>query len=454
LDVAYLPPGVQLIAALRVRAIAEHPEGQKVRAALGPLGERAIQYVEQACFVKWQNVEGLVVGFQAMSDRGWKPTLVVHTSDAISQRFRDNLTGAAEKRQGGETYWIAGNRAYYLPSRREGRTLIVAPLEAIADIVELDGDPPPLRRDLERLIGRTDMDRHVTIVVAPNSLFSEGRRIFDGEMARLRRPLYWFLGDEFSAVALSLHWNDDFFIELLAAPTLDTSPERAARILAERAEQVPENLQRYVGKLEVSSHGRDVVGRFPAMVRQLVAYTRRGFEPDHAVLRSYLPMVAGHNLLMGAELALAERPGNSRRVAGATASEATGQAASAGERLQRVTSLRFGRDTLEAALEQLGKDIGLSIEIRGADLQAEGITKNQSFGIDVVNKPAKEILVEILRLANSDKAANGPADERQKLVYVILPAGSGGAERIVVTTRTAAAERGDALPPVFRQRRP
>lgn len=120
------------------------------------------------------------------------------------------------------------------------------------------------------------------------------------------------------------------------------------------------------------------------------------------------------------------------------------------ELLQRPTSLRFARETLEAALEQLSPDVGVPIVIRGPDLQADGITGNQSFGIDIENKPAEEILVEILRLANPDKTATTPNDERQKLVYVIAPPGPDGSETIFITTRARAAERGDELPPVFR----
>jgi hypothetical protein len=456
LDLSYLPPGAQMIVALRVQAIAAHSEGEKMRAALGPLGERAIEYVEQAAHLKWHEINNIVAAFQATSDGNWRPTFVVHTEDTLSRQLLAGLTGAAETQHGGEPYWIAGGRAYYLPGERHRRVLVIAPMDAIADIIDLAGETPPLRRDIERLLAHTDADRHVTIVFTPNSLFSEGRGTFDGAMGRLLDPLFWFLGDELSAAALSMHWDDDFFLELLATPTLDTSPERAARILAERVEQVPDKLEQYVVSLDAHRHGRDLVRRFPAMVRQLVAYTRRGFEPDYAVLRCYLPAVAGHNLLMGVELTLAENPSVSHTVAEATAPSAARPTTSrsARERLQRVTSLRFARDTLQAALEQLAQDIGVPFVIRGADLQAEGITKNQSFAIDLANKPAEEILVEILRLANPDKTATGPSDPRQKLVYVISPTGPGAAEQVIVTTRAAATERGEVLPPVFTQNQP
>jgi hypothetical protein len=107
------------------------------------------------------------------------------------------------------------------------------------------------------------------------------------------------------------------------------------------------------------------------------------------------------------------------------------------------------RDTLEAALANLGKAIEVEIIIRGADLQADGITKNQSLTLDLENRPAAEILVEILRRANPDKSAAGPADTRQKLVYVIGPKSPGGPEAVLITTRARAAERRETLPDVF-----
>jgi hypothetical protein len=120
------------------------------------------------------------------------------------------------------------------------------------------------------------------------------------------------------------------------------------------------------------------------------------------------------------------------------------------ELLARKTSLSFARDSLEAALEQLSRDIGVEIVIVGPDLQADGITRNQQLAMDVKDKPGADILVEILRKANPDKTAAGPADVRQKLVYVVKPKSVGGAEAVFVTTRAGAAERGEELPASFR----
>ena len=406
-------------------------------------------------------MDQLIIGGQVTSAGKWLLTFVVHTKKAIPAQSARRKTDRRDGKNGGRAkrIWLANDHAYYLPKTGDGKVLVVAPPDAMADIIDLAGNPPPLRRDIERLLDHTDADRQVTIIVAPNSLFSEGQSLFAGELERLRGPLFWFLGDELSGAALSMNWGDNFFLELIATPKLETTPEKAARIFTKRCSEIPDKLQAIHVRLSTRSRTAAKSCRaFPTMVRKLSAYTRSGFEPDHAVLRCYLPVVAGHNLLMAAELTLAEPPGGATQVA---AGDACSRCAGAGDDTRRactigmskVTSLRFAKDTLEAALEQLSQDIGVPIVIRGPDLQADGITKNQSFGIDLSNKPAEEILVQILRLANPDKEATGPDDVRQKLVYIIEQKPD-KTEQIVVTTRARAKERHNELPAAFRAAKP
>ena len=79
----------------------------------------------------------------------------------------------------------------------------------------------------------------------------------------------------------------------------------------------------------------------------------------------------------------------------------------------------------------------MTIEILGNDLKLEGITKNQSFGLDEKEKTADEIIRAILIKANPDG----------KLVYIFR--GQGENESLVITTRASAGERGDTIPSVF-----
>jgi len=119
---------------------------------------------------------------------------------------------------------------------------------------------------------------------------------------------------------------------------------------------------------------------------------------------------------------------------------ARGKAISVEEQLRKRITITFPRNTLEVALKLLSGDIGVPLVIRSGDLQLEGITKNQSFGMDERDQPAEAILLTILKRANPDG----------KLVYIIENQPDVG-ERIVVTTRAAAASRGDTLPAALRE---
>jgi hypothetical protein len=438
LDLAYLPPGVQIILALRPAALVAHPEGDKALAALGPLGQQGLRAVEQATGRPFDQLEQLLVGWQTNEDGAWEIALVARMS--------------SEAKPGGVPI---SPLIRYEPPGHEGRVMVAALPAAIEDIKALNGRRPPLRRDMQRLVDRSDATRDVTLLVAPSFLFGDGHTLFSGEAARLRGPVFWFLGDGLGAVSLSLQWDEDFFVELCAMPTLDALPHQVAEEFLDRVRQLPDLVEEYVISLNPQPYGRRVVLRLPAMVRKLVTHSRASYDGDEATLRCYLPAIAGHNLLMAAELTLAESTTTNTPTArplqslGTRRGERPGTATSVAERLQKRTSLRFPSDTLEAALDMLAQDVGVEIILSGRDLQLEGITKNQSFGLDLRDRPAQEILVEILRLANPDKSASGPSDERQKLVYVVKPREPGQPDAVFITTRSQARQRGDRLPDVF-----
>jgi hypothetical protein len=453
LDLAYLSPGAQIILALRPANLLKLADGAKIRAALGPLGQQAIETVEQVTTIPFNEIERLLIGCQISSAGEWSINFVVHAARPISREsLLAKLKDAIEKDHEGKKYFLSNGVAYYLPGGTVNNVLVAAPEDAIADVIDLAGQSPPLRRDIERLIAHTDADRQITIVFAPNSLFAEGQNLFRGEVSRLRDPLFWFLGDELSGAALSLNWDANFFLELTASPTLDTPPEKASRIFSRRVSEIPSRVDAYLATLNPQPYGKAMIARFPMMLRKFAKYTRAGLEDDRVMLRCYLPAAAGQNLLLAAELTLAEPPGDAASPVATSLAE-NNATTSIKDRLAKVTSLKFAKDTLESALDQLAQDIGAPIVIRGPDLQADGITKNQSFGIDLSNKPAEEILVEILHLANPDKTSPGTHDARQKLVY-IAEQKPDKTEQIVVTTRAKAKERHNELPEAFRPTKP
>jgi hypothetical protein len=186
------------------------------------------------------------------------------------------------------------------------------------------------------------------------------------------------------------------------------------------------------------------------MLRVLGNYARQSEADRQAVVRAYLPAVAGHNLLMGAQLLLTQSADESADAAD-DAPRGLGRATPDGaidERLAARVSLAFPRESLEQALELWAAEAGVELAIDGPAFQAEGVTRNQSLQLDERDRPAEDILVTILRRANLDREAENAADPRQKLVYFVEADGE-GMGRIIVTTRAAVAARGAPLPAVF-----
>ncbi len=426
IDLSHLPTGCQMIIAIRPAELLATGEGEKVLAALGPRGRAGIEFVERETGLRIREIERLLLGLRPGKDFAPEYVLVITPTPGIK---------ASPK---GKTY----------EPTSAGGTFVVATKKILEEVQELAGSPPLLRREMDALLSATDDQRHVTILVAPNFLFSEGRKMWGGEMAPLRDPLFALLPDSTRAAALSLHWSDDFFAEVRVSATIDHRPQDLARDFRRKVAGWPATAEQAMLGLSASPYSRTVVARLPAMLRALYRYVRVDRERKHALLRAYLPAPAGHNLLMAGELMLAEQ------YSGSTASGTPGGSIARApdatpltlqQRLEKPVSVRFSRDTLEMAVHLLSEEMGVEIKILGGDLQLDGITKNQSFALDEKNKPAEEILLKILRLANPDKTATGPADPKQKLVYVIDPKGPS----ILVTTRAAAAKRGDKVPGLF-----
>lgn len=430
LDLRYLPPGCSLILALRPSELMEHPEAEKLIASLGPRGAASVAELERILGSELSHIEQLLLGMRSA------PSLALDVTLVATYEEKQDPNGS-------------GSWTVYAPPPSNGETIVFGSPQAIQEIKEQGDSPPLLRREMEMLAKSSDSERQVTLLVAPNFLFADGQAVFAGPSVPLRDPLFNQLRDELRAVSVSANWSGDFFVEVRAVSTSDLTPTQLSVQLAEQVDRWPQQIEDAVLGLVVDAHGRRVVARLPAMMRVLSNYTRVGVEEDQAVLRAYLPIAAGHNLLMAADLLLEQQTAGPATAVGPVASVPPAPK-SVAEKLKKVTSLRFDRDTLETALKLLSEDIEVEIVLAGSDLQLDGITKNQSFGIDLSDQPAEKILQEIVRLANPDKTAESLNDVKQKLVYVIKPKEPSGEDVIIVTTRSQANQRKDELPTVFR----
>lgn len=450
----YLPPGAQIVLLARPAEIVSDDEGRKFMKSLGPRVTAAVAAVEQACGSGLEGIESLQVGWQAGEGgaglvAGWVASLREASALATDADAREQAWGPTKKvpfeAAGVDAALYLGTQlAYWLPAEHEGRVLVVAGrrmMDGIAQVrvpAEAADDQtlaPSLPQDLATLVGMLDASRHLTVFGSPYALRTDAREAFAGPLAGLVDPLSAFVGDGVQAAALSLHFGPSLYAEVdVVAARAEPAPALARR-MTDRVEGLAEAVEEFCTALELHPYGKKLVMRLPAMIRVVAAQARAGAEGKGVVLNAYLPRHAGHNIVLASELALEQAASGGAggvRVAGAPVAAAT-----PADPLLKKISLVFPKDTLEKSMQMLADEIGVPIEIQGADLQLEGITKNQSFGLEERDQPAGAVLRAIL----------AKADPAGRLVYLVRSKDGGMA--IDITTRGAAGKRGDKLPPGF-----
>jgi hypothetical protein len=463
---AYLPPGSQLILLARLAELSADDEGRLFLAALGPVVGEAVAALVKLCGGEIAAIELVQAGWQAGGPdevvAGFAVRFVEGHAAPADEAARQAAWGDTTRVTiDGETVYRSSALSFWAPAAEQGRVLVIAPQVMVAKDVVFGpaGVPQPERepliaaivreslamapatgteiaatlpRDLEVLVGMLDADRHVTVFGSPHYLLNAGRPLLAESLAGVVEPLGGLFGDAVPAAAVSLHFGDNSYVEMDAVPSLEVPVRKRAPEIAARFDGLAAQVERFCTSLDPDPYGRVLVLRLPEMFRALAAQVRAGAEGRGVVLNAYLPRHAPHNLALAAEIALAQRPAASdddRRAVAAPVPKG------ALERLATRMTLTFVRDNLERSIQMVSEETGVPMEILGGDLEIEGITKNQSFGLDERDKTAAEILRVILAKSNPEG----------KLVFVVEE--RDGEEWIVITTRAAVEHRGDVLPP-------
>ncbi len=449
----YIAPAAQALLLLRPAELVKHPEGEKLLAALGPSSEIARRQLESTAG-PLAEIERLTIAWvdpltaESTGAGGW-PLVPMYVVRFSAPREIDSLIAlwgnAQATKEGAEQIYQTPLGTAYFPTKDERKTLVIGPAAQIKDVIQQSGKAPPLRLELEKLLEVTDDERLATLLLLPSVALRSGSEIFAGPLQNLIQPARTFLSDTSRGLELSAHLaGNSLFLELRMLNSPEAIPFMAADQAKARLAKLPQTIEQWIASLKPHEYSSLVLMRFPQMIKALEQYTRAGSEEDQSILRCYLPASAAHNLAIGTELALAENGGTASTTPPGTLAgtdAGTGETnpvlQTVAERLKQKSTLSFANETLEKALILLSDDIGVKIEILGRDLQDGGITRNMSIvGLDERDKPAHEILQNIMLKATPDG----------KLIYVIKPKQPGGEEMLFVTTRAAAAKRGDKLP--------
>ena len=439
LKLTYLPPGIQAVVAWRPAQCLDSDLGKTTFENLGRFSQELAEQIESRLGFPLAQVEELLIGLLDgdLTDTGLslpRMTLVATCRQSIDvSALASKWNSPTAREQPAGKLFEGPQHAWYLPNELNGKCLVVAPVPEMRDILELEGAPPSLRNEMQSLLMESDGDWLFTVIFAPSFLATGGKQLLAGPLAPVVEQMEWFRLDRALAVMLSAHLDDNLFVEARLYTKPDVRAALVERDLQRRLAESPQHLSEYLASGTPTPYGAEVLARFPKMWEQLAANTRTAYQGRQVIVRTVLPGVAAPNLALAGNLALTEILPPAAAVASATEAPLS---LTVEERLNRPISLSFPRQTLEQAIELFGREAGIEVEILGGDLQLEGITKNQSFGLETSNLSAGEVLQKILEQASPDG----------KLIYVIRQDPAQGVARLYVTTKASAAKRGEKVP--------
>ena len=296
-----------------------------------------------------------------------------------------------------ESVWLADNRAYLLA---DDRTIAVCQKERIGEVLEARKFPNPTADGMESLLQRTDRQRHLTVLFEP----AEIQRHRQALVPESLHPLFdnfvnWF-GDEVETVAWSWHLGKEFFSEMYLRNRTATKSAELEEDTKRRVDDLPLTVYQTVLKMNPQQRGpRQVIGRFPAMVKVLSLATQAESGTRFARLATRLPARAGPNLSLGTLLTWEEstRTDFSSQPRQPSVNSRPDVPDSIIDRLRREISVDFRRTPLQEAIAFVADELHVAIEIDGDALKLSGYTKNmpQTFALEQATGLA--VLHEITR---------------------------------------------------------
>ncbi len=473
---AWHPPGARMLVAMRPHGWLAQEESQLVLKSLGPGVANWIDELRRITGMELEDFSTLSIALYSQAGQPYEPFLTATLIEPITEARWRELTQSApvvsvEAEEGNPVSGtdVANTKLW---SRESFHFLTVPPAGVTDRVIQFVlgsqqlvqqarelGPVESLAGPLAQLADRCDADRHVSVIFLPPALFNdEGQALMSGVWAPLNRWLRAYVDENIRSGLLSLHWQDGCYVELWLEHARDIKSADLLARVQDQIRQIRDQLTTQLTSLAASPHWDRVRGQMFGMVGDFWRRLRFGVEQNQVLVNGWLPPMAAHNLLAGAELGLYFSSGG--KSIAASARPKTPQ--SLDELLQTPRNLQVTTNPdLNLLLQSIQTEIReqypslpfpFEIQLVGNDLVIEGITQNQRPGdFEMQNSKLADILTEIMLRANPDKSATGPADPKCKLVWVIAESDTSGVDCIKITTRAAAAEKNWELPDVFKQ---
>lgn len=250
------------------------------------------------------------------------------------------------------------------------------------------------------LLPHTDRDRLLTVVFEPadvqlhlEALVSEAAR------PAMSRVAEWF-ATQAETVSWSVHTGEAFHSEVLLRGPRTTSALTVEENVKRQLADLPSTLVDVVRKMRPQRSGfRQLIGRLPAMIEVSRQATITSLEGKSVRLLTIMPPKAAPNLALGTILAWDESLRTDfTAVPPTTVAGTSGETPkTVRERLQLPVDAEFNRVPLQEALDYIGREIQVSVEIDGDALKDAGFTKNMAQTFTLGKVPAATALGAIIK---------------------------------------------------------
>ena len=450
ISLSYAPAGVQTTIHIRASELLQHREGSKILRSLGP----QLQATWESWLARMRvNQADLAEITLHLSPQGTTLPQVVVVARLKENKSIESVAGFDAKDK--QNIAKIATDAVWFPSETESSnaTFVFGPEKLVRGIVtdHSEANPVLLRRELEQLRRATHDTDQVTILTNPNFLRDEAQDLFPALRRSLLDGLYEFWSQEAQAVSLGMQLTDVALVEVRMIAREDLPPRRLAGRVQKFVAALPDRTTGHLGRVQLDPYWQPLAMRFPTMLHFLSEQTRIATEGKQVAVNVALPIEGIHNLLLATELSSATPLAEVGATNVVDRSNWT-----IDDVLQSRTSIRFSQKSLEQAMNDIAEQVRdelkklpftFSIELVGADLEPDGITRNQQIrDFAALNVPVSDALTAIVQKANPVQGVTDATNADQKLVWAV-----GDAGRILITTRSAAKRKGIELPAVFGQ---
>ena len=461
IDFSWLPVGTEMLFHLRGNELLAAPGGTNLLKSLGPDFEKYRENLEQRAGLAIGDMDTLTVALMPDEASGYMPFFQITSSRASREQLVAGWGQPDEIQLPGNRKLFAGkNDAWCFidaveSSQTDAAVRFVLGAPRVVQQVVQDGGVVVLPDAIERLVRKTDRQRHFTLLTLANALVNEnGRRMWGRWSERLTPALRLALPDEVRAFSFSLHVDDGEYVEFNIDHSADISSEDLAVELEDSIGTTLSSVEQFSQSLARTEYWQRLQDRFGLMLQKLNTAVRWDTEFGHLIGNAWLPPNASQNLLAGSELTITFA--ESVAVAEQRQLPNSLEELLATKRSLNVTNppdLNVLLSDIQAEIMDDYPRLGFNFRIKllGGDLQKDGITQNQRPGpLAIEDQPLSGILTQIMTSANPDKTISGPSDPNCKLVWVVAKDPDDQANKaILITTRAAAKEKDYSLPGVF-----